>query len=305
MSDYSQYIRLMGLQESSAPAEELQEGQAVYPPTFNIQTELIYFEVNALSFCAGINSFSNPSKHAPSYDVPWSIILTFVTTRDSLDVQRFRTDQGMPSRTAPPTTPLNPGTTGPETIHCLIVTAAFPEEDKDKVLVAFGACLPPNKIRELRLESYSISGAILGLITHQRPGTARDVYTGMLEEQAEEPGFFVFTFESPSGRPIPAEVPRASLSLKDGVPIDQHMMNVSCLAILSAYQTANKARAPLPQTTNAFIWPTLEATHAEAFELVSQQPPPPDQRGWTMIPLQNEKAWSLLAVEHLGEGVDL
>lgn len=146
---------------------------------------------------------------------------------------------------------------------------------------------------------------ILTLTKNGRPGTALRVYVDTLKQQRMQPEVFAFSFQDVTGKQLRVGVPRETMDLQVGVPIAKAMMDLSCQAILHTFHRTNKASERPPEAGTHFLLPAMEMTHAEAFQWACQEPPPADQLGWTMIPLYDKGTWSLLAVEHGGESIDL
>ncbi|KZP07550.1 hypothetical protein FIBSPDRAFT_965556 [Athelia psychrophila] len=111
------FMRLVGLNPQNHKQAEGEDVDRAYPPTFNVQKELIRFH------------------HSPLGEKPWRAVLTFSTTRDSPDIRHFRT------------------TAGAVVIHCLVGSDTLSKEVGKKLLVVIDTCLPKRDVLPVGAES--------------------------------------------------------------------------------------------------------------------------------------------------------
>lgn len=87
------FMRLVGLNPQNHKQAEGEDVDRAYPPTFNVQKELIRFHVSEV--CSSHRGrLMMPYQHSPLGEKPWRAVLTFSTTRDSPDIRHFRTTAG-------------------------------------------------------------------------------------------------------------------------------------------------------------------------------------------------------------------
>lgn len=142
---HSIYVRLVRITRKVAPDDMEVDGgdpDIEYPPTFNLQNELLQFKV---SYIHGLRSeFNKSSQHSPADENPWYLIMDLAISRSSRDVQRFRTGPGYTASLLHTHRTDVARKLGTVKFSCLVGTKWASKTQKRKAVVFVGACLALN-----------------------------------------------------------------------------------------------------------------------------------------------------------------
>lgn len=142
------FVKLKPAPEENAMDVDATNGAVDYPPTINIQNEVVRFQVRpSRSVCSIATHFR---QYSHNDDTPWFILLDIVTARSSKDMIPFRTGTGPSDFDSPSQHTHLLERLGTTTFACIVGISSSTPEERRKILVHIGTCLTLNASSSLK-----------------------------------------------------------------------------------------------------------------------------------------------------------